>query len=290
MLRKLQLLTLFVAISLTSFTQYLIEVSSDLPSGQGIGQISVGMNDSNALWASAIDASGAIVDGFTRSTDGGQTWTSGTFNAGSGLSMIFAIDATTCWAVFNTGANQGLYKTTDGGTTWAKKGTAYGGSSFANVIHFFNDNDGFAQGDPVDGYYELYTTTDGGENWTRVPEADIPAPTSGEYGITGNYSAVGNSIWYGTNQGRVFYSSDKGYTWETTLTPFGTTNVVQPLFKSETVGIAFRSYLDMGIEPELDVTTDGGATWTSVFVNGDMYARGFDYIPGTTGTWVGRWC
>jgi len=278
---------LFVAISLASFAQDWIEVSSDLPSGQGIGQISVGMNNSTTLWAVAIDATGAIIDGFTRSTDGGQTWTSGTFNAGTGLSMIFAMDASTCWAVFNTGATQGLYKTTDGGATWVKKGTAYGSSSFANVIHFFNDNDGFAQGDPVDGYYELYTTSDGGESWTRVAEANIPVPTTGEYGITGNYSAVGNSIWWGSNQGRIFYSSDKGMTWGTTLTPFGTTNVVQPLFKSETVGIAFRSYLNMGIEPELDVTTDGGVTWASVFVNGSMYARWFDFIPGTTGTWLG---
>ncbi|MCP4047137.1 MAG: T9SS type A sorting domain-containing protein, partial [Gammaproteobacteria bacterium] len=76
-------------------------------------------------------------------------------------------------------------------------------------------------------------------------------------------------------------------TWETTLTPFGTTNVVQPLFKDENIGIAFRSYLNMGIEPELNVTTDGGVTWSSLFVNGPMYARWFAFIPGTPSTWLG---
>jgi len=287
MLKKLQLLTLFLAIGLTSFGQDWIEVSSDLSNGLGIGQISVGMNDTDALWAVAINNDGSINDAFTRSTDGGQTWEAGTFNAGSGLSMIFAIDADVCWAVFNTGSDQGLYKTVDGGASWAKQGDAYGSGSFANVIHFFNDNDGFAQGDPLGGYYELYTTTDGGANWTRIEEANIPAPTSGEYGITGNYSAVGNSIWWGTNQGRVYYSDDKGMTWETTLTPFGTTNVVQPLFKDENNGIAFRSYLNMGIEPELNVTSDGGVTWSSLFVNGSMYARWFDFIPGSSGTYLG---
>ncbi len=287
MLKRLQLFTLLVAISMATFAQDWIEVNSNLADGLGVGHISIGMNDQDALWASAIDDGGAVFDAFTRSTDGGQTWASGSFNAGTGLSEVFAIDANTCWAVFNTGSNQGLYKTEDGGATWVKKGDAYGSGSFANVIHFFNDNDGFAEGDPLDGYFELYTTNDGGESWTRVPEANIPAPVSGEYGITGNYSAAGNSVWFGTNKGRVYYSSDKGMTWGVTELPFGNTNVVQPLFKDENVGIAFRSYLDMGIEPELNVTTDGGQTWSSLSVSGDMYARWFDYIPGTDATWLG---
>ncbi|MCF7794624.1 MAG: carboxypeptidase regulatory-like domain-containing protein [Candidatus Cloacimonetes bacterium] len=263
-----------------------IETDSGLPQGIGIGQISVGMNDQDALWAHAIDATGAISDQFTRSTDGGQTWTAGTFNAGNGLSQLFAIDDMTCWAVFNTGADQGLYKTTDGGVNWVNMNAGYGASSFANVIHFFDDMNGFAQGDPVGGYYELYTTDDGGDNWTRVPEANIPAPTTGEYGITGNYDAIGNSIWWGTNQGRIFYSTDMGLSWDASLTAFGNTTVVNATFADEDYGIAYRSYLDMGIEPAINVTTDGGANWTNVNVTGDMYARWYAYVPGTDMTYI----
>jgi photosystem II stability/assembly factor-like uncharacterized protein len=268
-----------------------IETDSNLPNGLGIGQISIGMNDQTALWAHAINADGTIADNFTRSTDSGQTWTAGTFNAGTGLSMLFAIDDMICWAVFNTGADQGLYKTTDGGVNWVNMDAGYGAGSFANVICFVNDNDGFAQGDPVDGYYELYTTTDGGDTWTRVPSANIPAPTAasaaGEYGITGNYDMVGDNIWWGTNEGRMFYSTDKGYNWNATLTPFGDTNVVQGVFSDAQNGLIYRSYLDMGIETEINVTTDGGVTYTSVIVTGDMYARWFSYVPGTTATYVG---
>ena len=264
-----------------------IETDSGLPSGIGVGQISVGMNDQDALWASAIIASGAISDQFTMSTDAGQTWTAGTFDAGDGLSQLFAIDDMTCWAVFNTGATQGVYKTTNGGVNWVNMNAGYGASSFANVIHFFDDTDGFAQGDPLGGYYELYTTTNGGDTWTRVPEVNIPAPTTGEYGITGNYNAIGDYIWWGTNQGRVYYSTDKGYTWDVSLTTFGSTTTVNTVFSDVNNGFAHRSYLDMGIEPAISVTTNGGVTWTNVNVSGNMYARYFSFVPGTTCTFVG---
>jgi len=281
-------LATFVAISLNAIGQSgWTMVDSGLPVGIGVGQISVGMNDNTALWGLAINNDGSIYDAFTRSTDGGNTWETGTFNAGNGLSQLFAFDADVCWAVFNTGADQGLYKTVDGGVNWEKKGDAYGSGSFANVIHFFDDMNGFAQGDPLGGYYELYVTTDGGENWTRIDEPNIPAPTSGEYGITGNYCAVGDNIWWGTNQGRIFRSNDKGYTWDVSMTVFGAAQVVSSIMFDESNGFAFRSYLNLGIESVLNETNDGGETWTEFNTVGDSYARYFYHIPSTVNTVIG---
>jgi len=288
MMKKLLILSITLILSQWAMSQTgWIQVNSNLAAGQGAIQVSIGMNDNNALWVEAGNADGSIFDAFTRSTDGGLTWTAGTFNAGDGLSQLFAISANVCWAVFNTGATQGLYKTTDGGATWTKKGGVFNNSSFADAMHFFNDNDGWAMGDPVGGYFEIYTTTDGGETWTRVPQANIPAPTSGEYGITGNYCAIGNNVWFGTNKGRIFRSTDKGLTWAATLTPFGNAETIAPEFVDALHGIAYRSYLDLGIETNLNVTTDGGATWTDVSVTGDMYGRYFSHIPGSTGTYIG---
>jgi len=147
--------------------------------------------------------------------------------------------------------------------------------------------DGFAQGDPVDGYYELYTTTDGGDTWIRVPETDIPAPTSGEYGITGNYCAYGDNIWWGTNAGRIYRSADMGYTWDVSLTAFGDTETVGSIMFNDMDGIAYKSYLNIAISDGLNVTDDGGATWTEFSPTGAAFARYFFHIPGTDNTLIG---
>jgi len=264
-----------------------IPANSNLAANRGIGQISVGMLDQTVLWAMPVDSTGAIKDGFTKSLDGGATWFPGTFNAGTGLSQLFAFDGNVCWAVFNTGATQGIYKTVNSGTTWTKQGTAFGSSSFADILHFFNESDGLAMGDPIGGYFEIYTTNNGGTSWLRVPSVNIPTPTTGEFGITGNYDARGDDIWFGTNTGRVFHSVDKGLHWTATLTNFGATETVQPAFSDAMNGICFRSYLNIGIETAIGMTHDGGATWETVNVTGPMYARYITYVPGTPSTFVG---
>ncbi len=278
-----------LAFATATLAQTWNSVNSNLPTGDAVGQISVSLNNPNVLWAYGIASTGLNLDVFTKSTDGGLTWTSGTFNAGSGLSQLFAIDANTCWAVFNTGATQGLYKTTDGGTTWAKQGTAYGSSSFADAMCFFNDNDGFSIGDPIGSpvYFEIYTTPDAGVTWTRVPSANIPTPLSGETGITGDYCSIGNHVWFGTTKGRIYHSTDKGLHWTASETIYGTTQVVQPVFQDTLHGFAFLSYLNVGLDTSINLTTNGGATWQDVTITTNMYGRYITYIPGTAATYVG---
>ena len=282
-------LMVILAFSLANFAQTWTSVNSNLPSGDGVGQISVGMNNQNALWAYGTDNTGLNLDVFSKSTDGGQTWTLGAFNAGTGLSQLFAIDENTCWAVFNTGATQGIYKTTNGGTTWTKQGTAYGSASFADAMCFFDNNNGVAVGDPsgIPVYFEIYTTSDGGASWTRVATSNIPTPISGEYGITGDISYSGHFVWFGTNKGRIYRSSDKGMTWSVSATTYGTTQVVQPVFSDSLHGFSFLSYLNVGTDTTINITSDGGATWQDVTVSGTMYGRYVYYIPGTTATFVG---
>ncbi|MDZ7623614.1 MAG: hypothetical protein U5J96_04085 [Ignavibacteriaceae bacterium] len=53
-----------------------------------------------------------------------------------------------------------IYKTTDRGTTWTVASGVFlqNSASFPNTIHFFDQNNGVAMGDPVDGFAEIYTT------------------------------------------------------------------------------------------------------------------------------------
>jgi len=189
---------------------------------------SISIVDANVIWANAFDNldpnnQDFTIKEFTRSIDGGNTWTSGTINLGPnssdmGSSSITAASASTAWISVSPGATNtgGIWKTIDGGTNWTKQPTALfnSGVSYPNFVHFWNETDGIAQGDPENGEFEIYTTTNGGTNWTRVPAANIPDPdVAGEFGYFNLFTVSGNTIWFGTDLGRIFRSSDKGLTW-----------------------------------------------------------------------------
>ncbi len=249
--------------------------------------------DENIIWATAYDGSGggAIIQEFTKTTNGGELWTPGEVNNASGLelSMIFALDANKAWVPMykSSGTNlQGIYYTPNGGANWTRQGDASmytDAASFPNVAHFWDENIGFAQGDPVDGYYELYTTTNGGTTWTRVPSRDIPDPLTGEFGIVGYYDVVGDTIWWGTNKGRVFKSTNKGYNW-TVCNPVGSLTYVNIWFKDSMNGLLQDK--GSGTTGTLYETSDGGETWTLVSPTGTVYYNDMAYVPGTTNMYV----
>jgi photosystem II stability/assembly factor-like uncharacterized protein len=262
----------------------------------GFPNASTGINfmhaiDANVVWGAGYDGSGstAPMQMVTHTTNGGANWTATQINtapAGGDAAMVCAIDGDKAWVPIHTGNPQGIYYTDDGGSSWTRQESADYNltGSFPNVVHFFNENDGFAQGDPVGGYYELYTTTDGGANWTRVPEADIPVPLTGEWGIVGYYDAVGDNIWWGTQKGRVFYSNDKGYTWEVSVTTLGGDTYTDVTFKDDMNGLAQDK--NAGSTGTICETTDGGVSWQAVAHTGTCFTNDLDYVPGTANSYV----
>jgi hypothetical protein len=180
----------------------------------------------------------------------------------------------------------GIYKTTDGGATWARQTTAAfsNAASFPNVVYFWDQNLGFCMGDPINGEFEIYTTDDGGTTWTLVPGANIPNPVSGEFGIIGYYSAVGDIIWFGTNKGRVYKSEDNGQNWSVSAITGWGAKYCQPFFRDENNGLCQdKSQSSTGA---LVKTTDGGATWTPVTSTGQVFTNDMAFVDGTEDYWI----
>lgn len=289
-MKKLFTLLALVALSFSSMAQWIPQNSGFTEPSRGIKYMDA-VSD-QVVWASAYDGSGAaaVIQEFTRTINGGETWTPGVINNATGLeiSMIDGVDANTAYVAMyrSSGSNpQGIYKTTDGGVTWTRQASASfsNSASFPNVVHFFDANNGFAQGDPINGEFELYTTTDAGANWTLVPGANIPNPLSGEWGVVGYYDAIGDHIWFGTNKGRVFHSADRGLNWTVATTSLGAT-FTDVAFSSETHGLA----QDKGQNStgQFAETFDGGVTWANVTSNGPTLTNDFVHVPGTEDTFV----
>jgi photosystem II stability/assembly factor-like uncharacterized protein len=244
----------------------------------------------NIVWATAYNglAPRDPCQDYTKTTDGGNNWIPNTVPSADGLSfaMIFALDANTAWAPMYaaSGGTQGIYYTSNGGSTWTRQSSADFNSAgaFPDCVHFWDANIGWCLGDPVGGYYEIYTTTDGGTTWTRVPSSDIPAPLAGEFGVVGYYCVLGDTIWFGTNMGRIYKSTDRGFHWtvaQTTLSAY-----IKPAFNNANHGLAIDLNAD-GVAM-LSETNDGGATWADLTFSGPCHDYDLNYMPGTDNVFV----
>ncbi len=249
--------------------------------------------NSNVCWGLVADplSQSTAVQEFTRTIDGGTNWSGGGISNAAGLapSSICAIGEDTAWvAMFNPSGGAGaILKTEDGGFTWTPQPTAAftASGNFPNMVYFWDAQTGVCMGDPTGGYFEIYITSDGGTNWTRVPSLSIAPILAGEFGITDVFCANGSTLWFGTNLGRIYKSTDFGQNWSAASTPFTGDYIGSIAFRDADNGIASEG--SVGGPADFIRTTDGGATWTLAGANTGSFTTVLSscYVPGTDSTY-----
>ena len=299
---------ILLALALISFTAttnaqtWTAQATSFSTPSRGLNEIIV--IDANTVWATAYDGATTTnnVQEFTRTTNGGSSWTPGTINVGNtalSIGNISAVDANTAWVSVSdpTTGGGGAWKTSDAGVTWTQQNTTgfTSATSWCDGVHFFDANTGIAFGDPDTATattFEVYRTTDGGATWSAVT---TPAITAGDYGYSGSFAAVGNNMWFTTAKGKVYRTTDKGATWTKLNSPiadFGasltTTSSGKIFFSDANNGIIIGSTIS-GTGTTATVTgrtlyktTNGGTSWSAGVAYTQPYNYNLCYIPGTT--------
>ncbi len=240
---------------------------------QGVWQELSSPTTNNLYTVSVVDSNVAWIGGFPgtilKTTDRGTTWIDVGNTTLGAITNIFGLDAEK--AICSTGNYHTIIRTIDGGSTW---NVVFSGSpdDFIDAIYMFDENNGFACGDPVDGFWRLLNTTDGGETWNPLP--DLPQ-IGNEFGWANSIYVSDSAIFFGTNNTRIYHSTNRGNSWTYQNTP-GNEYSLAIWFNNDLNGI-------MGGYPSLSITTDGGNTWNlqQTFI-GNRFTRG---ITGKDSRW-----
>lgn len=181
-----------------------------------------------------------------------------------------------------------LYKTGDNG----KMELVYKEHSegvFYDAMLFWNDKEGIAVGDRMNGCLSIIITRDGGNTWKKITCDNLPKAERGEGAFAAsntNIKIIGNSTWIGTTAGNIYMSDDKGLTWKVVKTPIGSAKPTEGIysidFYDELNGFAIGgdyTYPDANAANKIK-TSDGGKTWQLVAENQDPgYSSCVQYIP-----------
>ncbi len=235
-----------------------------------------------------------------RTDDGGVRWTVLPVPGAESLDFrdIEATSDRTAYILsIGAGDKSRIYKTTDAGKTWVLQFTNPDPKAFYDAIAFWDEQNGIAVGDPVDGRLTILRTSDGGRAWALTPEADRPRalPGDGMFAASGTCLVVHGrtNAWIGTGgsaQARILRTTDRGATWSAAPTPIvaGTSSagIFSIAFSDALHGIVVGGDYRKEKEPSDNaaLTNDGGRTWEPPGTAGlRSFRSGVVFIPGSRG-------
>lgn len=200
-------------------------------------------------------------------------------------------------AVFiaNIGNPAFIYKVNKLDTSFQKVYTENNVKSFYDSMNFWNDKEGIAIGDPTEDCLSILITRDGGKSWKKISCKNLPKVADGEAAFAASNTNIcikGDNTWIvsGGKKARVFFSSDKGITWEVYETPIvqgqAMTGIFTADFYDKTIGvIAGGNYAAPNQNSKNKaITYDGGKTWKLLAEkSGFGYASCIQFVPKSKG-------
>lgn len=246
---------------------------------------------------------------FTRTTDGGATWTEAELTRPDmniiRINAMSFVSQTTGWLVGFNSKNEGIVlKTIDGGATW--DATKLPLKQTPQTVYFTDENTGWIggtsltpdeqgeeedkldfEGDPSD----LLMTTDGGKTWQSMRRLPIS--------ISDIFFLDKTTGWMSGQKGTIYKTTDAGRTWNTQKSELETGEGAMidvtgdGAKKFRIIGIHFSSPEDGfaaaisgdNKEGRVLATVNGGASWAKKFMGGDFGFRDVFFINGKVG-WV----
>ena len=164
---------------------------------------------------------------------------------------------------------------------------------FYDAMTFWNDNEGIAVGDSMNGCLSILITRDGGRTWQKQSCAIVPKGIEGEGAFAAsntNIKIIGDSTWIATTNGRILFSADKAKTWRVIQTPIINAAQTQGIysidFYNEQIGFAIGGDYT---KPENSnqnkaLTVDGGVTWQLVADGQEPgYKSCVQFVPNSEG-------
>lgn len=187
-----------------------------------------------------------------------------------------------------------LYKTGDSGAMELVYKEEHE-KAFYDAMAFWNNEEGIAMGDPTDNCISIIITRDGGKTWEKLNCDVLPEVIAGEAAFAAsnsNISIEGDNTWIltGGMKSRIYFSPDKGKTWEVYNTPLidgeATTGGYSMDFYDENFGIIIGGDYTKpdGNTGNKAITKDGGKTWELIAEGQEPgYKSSVRFVPNSGG-------
>ncbi len=160
---------------------------------------------------------------------------------------------------------------------------------FYDSMTFWNDMEGLAVGDEMNGCLSVLITRDGGNSWQKIPCSQLPEALPGEGAFAAsntNIAISGDHAWVGTTESRILYSPDKGYSWQVFTTPVLNREPTQGIytldFYNDQLGVAMGGDYTQpdSMTANKALTEDGGKSW-KLLADGNLpgYKSCVQFVP-----------